>query len=164
MPKSLILNLHQSRLAQGVPVRSLRELVLFLMEKARHADPERNWVALDVLFTGNESIRHYKQASFGLDEVTDVIAMTYAPSPALAGWSGELIVNAERAREWGPRFGGAARELALYLAHGCDHLTGGLDDTPEQRRVMRRRELLWLKKAEARGFLKPLKPFEAKRP
>jgi rRNA maturation RNase YbeY len=164
MPKSFNLSLHQPRLVRGVPARFLRDLIRFLMERARQADPDRHWIELDVLFTDNESIRPYKQASFGMDEVTDVISMTYAPSPVIPGWSGELIVNAERAREFGPRFGGAARELALYLAHGCDHLTGGEDDTPAQRRTMRRRELRWLKEADDQGLLKPLKPFEAGRP
>ena len=39
----------------------------------------------------------------------------------------------------------ADRELALYLAHGCDHLTGADDATPAGRARMRRRELGWLR-------------------
>ena len=58
----------------------------------------------------------------------------------------EIIVNAERAwlagsrrRGWSP-----SRELALYIAHGCDHLNDERDTTPAGRRRMRRRELHWL--------------------
>jgi ssRNA-specific RNase YbeY (16S rRNA maturation enzyme) len=96
--------------------------------------------------------------------VTDVITMTYAPTPVQPEWSGELIINTERALEVGPRFGGAGRELALYLAHGIDHLTGGVDDTPAERRRMRRRELGWLKHAAREGLLEPLAPFGAPPP
>ena len=57
----------------------------------------------------------------------------------------ELVINAERALAEGRRrAGGAARELALYLAHGMDHLAGRDDDTPARRRAMRRRETRWL--------------------
>jgi len=45
------------------------------------------------------------------------------------------------------RAGGPDRELALYLAHGCDHLAGADDATPRQRAAMRRRELRWLRAA-----------------
>ena len=53
--------------------------------------------------------------------------------------------NLERARAEGRgRPGGPARELALYLAHGLDHLAGADDDVPARRRAMRRRETAWL--------------------
>ncbi len=164
MPKSLIVRLHQTRHARGVPPPALRALVLFLMACARRADPTREWGEIDVILTDNKGIVQYNRASFGRDDVTDVITMTYAPDPGRPTWSGELIVNAARAREVGPRFGGAGRELALYLAHGCDHLTGGVDDTPDERRLMRRRELRWLAAATQAGLLAPLDPSSADSP
>jgi probable rRNA maturation factor len=163
MTKSLHLTLHQTRRLRGIPPAAVKALLRRLLELAEPADPGK-WERLDVVFTGNAGIRPYKLASFGLDEVTDVITMTYAPAPGLPGWSGEIIVNAERAVELGPRFGGAGRELALYLAHGIDHLTGGVDDTPAQRRRMRRRELGWLARLAGEGLLEPLAPFGAAAP
>ncbi len=156
MPKSLILRLHQTRHARGVPPSALRALVQFLMARARRADPARDWGELHVILTDNTGILRYNRAAFGRDTMTDVITMTYAPAPGLPAWSGELIVNAALARELGPRYGGAGRELALYLAHGCDHLTGGVDDTPAERRQMRQRELRWLAAAAKAGLLAPL--------
>jgi probable rRNA maturation factor len=161
MKNSLQLSLRPVRRLRGVPPAAVKALLRRLLELAEPGGSDRQWGQLDVIFTGNAGIRPYKLASFGLDEVTDVITMTYAPAPGLPGWSGELIINTERALELGPRFGGADRELALYLAHGIDHLTGGVDDTPPERRRMRRRELGWLKKLSAEGLLKPLEPFGA---
>ena len=77
--------------------------------------------------------------------------------PDAEGASAELIINAERAREEGRgRSGGVARELALYLAHGLDHLAGFDDDTPKHRAAMRQRETRWLDaESEAvRGILR----------
>ena len=36
------------------------------------------------------------------------------------------------------------KELALYIAHGCDHLTDAEDSSEEGFRSMRSRELAWL--------------------
>jgi ssRNA-specific RNase YbeY (16S rRNA maturation enzyme) len=163
MTNSHSITLHHARLLRGIPPAAVKALIRRFLALAEPATPGR-WTQLDILFTGNAGIRPYKLASFGLDEVTDVITLTYAPAPGLPGWSGELIINAERALELGPRYGGAGRELALYLAHGIDHLTGGEDDTPPRRRRMRRRELGWLAKAAAEGLLKPLAPFGAAAP
>jgi len=163
MPKSFQLRLHGHRTAPGVPAAALRALILFLLNRARHAEPARPLTELDVVLTGHDGIRQVNQAAFGKDSVTDVIAMTYAPDPVRPGWSGELIVNAALARELGPRFGGAGRELALYLAHGCDHLTGGTDDTPAERARMRRRELRWLAAAARAGLIDALEPPREKR-
>lgn len=163
MTNSLPITLHRARLLQGIPPAAVRALARRFLALAEPGAPGR-WTQLDLLFTDNAGIRPYKRASFGFDEVTDVITLAYAPAPGLPGWSGEIIVNTERARELGPRYGGAARELALYLAHGIDHLTGGEDDTPARRRSMRRRELGWLAKAADEGLLAPLAAFGVARP
>lgn len=87
----------------------------------------------------------YKAGCFGIRAQTDVVAQSYEAVPGIAPSSAELVINAERALAEGRRrAGGAARELALYLAHGMDHLAGHDDDTPARRRAMRRRETSWL--------------------
>jgi len=80
-----------------------------------------------------------------------------------AGYSGELVINAQLAAEEGaqrPTSGGRAwgppYELALYLAHGCDHLVGYDDGDAAGSRRMRRRELTWLKTDEIRGLVEGL--------
>ncbi|MFH1968972.1 MAG: rRNA maturation RNase YbeY [Verrucomicrobiota bacterium] len=93
---------------------------------------------------------------------TDVITFTLSPMPGGgAGTGGEIHLNVERALEEGARRGGstalttgnAADELALYLAHGCDHLTGANDRTVMEQRRMRRRELLWIQRARRDGLM-----------
>jgi rRNA maturation RNase YbeY len=87
------------------------------------------------------------------DGPTDVITQRYTPIPGeSAGLIGELFVNVERAHQAAPRRTGWSpdHELALYLAHGCDHLTGADDTTPRERARMRRRELAWLRKVSPR--------------
>jgi ssRNA-specific RNase YbeY (16S rRNA maturation enzyme) len=77
---------------------------------------------------------------------------------------GEIVVNVERAAEAGPGHwprtrgdrSAIARELALYIAHGCDHLCGADDASRVDRLRMRRRELRWLRAAERDGCLRGL--------
>jgi len=86
----------------------------------------------------------------GRREPTDVISFRYEPLPGEADrCEGEVLVNVQRAIEEGPRAGrgGASRELALYVAHGCDHLAGSGDETAAARARMRRRERRWLRAA-----------------
>lgn len=87
----------------------------------------------------------YKAGCFGVRMQTDVVSQSYAAIPGVSPATAELVLNAERALAEGARRpGGPARELALYLAHGLDHLAGHDDDTPARRRAMRRRETAWL--------------------
>jgi len=98
----------------------------------------------------------YKAGCFGVRAQTDVVSQSYRAVPGAGAASAELVLNAERARAEGRgRPGGPARELALYLAHGLDHLSGRDDDTPARRRAMRRRETAWLdaRPADWKGIL-----------
>lgn len=108
-----------------------------------------------MLLCDDRSIAGANRACFGRDRPTDVISLAYRPERRGGGWTGEVLVNVQRALEAGPRHGGPDRELALYLAHGCDHLAGAEDATPAQRAAMRARENRWLRAARARGLWAP---------
>ncbi len=126
----------------------LTTLASALFARACRRDrPARRWSTLTVVLLDDAGMGEVNRRVFDRDHATDVISQAYRPVPgAHAGWAGELYLNVACAqREGRARRGGPARELALYLAHGCDHLTGGLDDTPAQARAMRRRELAWLR-------------------
>jgi rRNA maturation RNase YbeY len=100
---------------------------------------------LTVVLLDDAAMPACKERVFGVRRQTDVISLSYAAIPGIQPATAELVINAERAlREGGQRPGGTARELALYLAHGLDHLAGRDDDTPARRRSMRRRETRWL--------------------
>jgi rRNA maturation RNase YbeY len=136
-----------------VHVARLQRLAAWLLRQASG----RNWSALEILLTDDAGSVAANGAVFGRDYVTDVISLTYLPQPGEQGGVGELIINVELAvREGARRAGGPERELALYLAHGCDHLAGADDATPRQRRAMRRRERRWLRAAARAGLLRGL--------
>ena len=136
-----------------VSTTRLRRLAAWLARQAAG----QSFSSLEILLTDDAGIVAANRAVFGKDYVTDVISLAYSPLPGEAGGAGELIINvALAAREGARRAGGPGRELALYLAHGCDHLAGADDATPRQRAAMRRRELCWLRAAESEGRLRGL--------
>ena len=122
---------------------ALRKLIRTLANRAFPA--EAPYAELTVVLTDDAAMPGYKAGCFGVRRQTDVVTQAYAAVPGVCAATAELVVNAERARAEGrARPGGPARELALYLAHGLDHLAGADDDVPARRRAMRRRETAWL--------------------
>ena len=100
---------------------------------------------LAVVLVDDAAMPACKERCFGVRVQTDVLSQSYLGVPGVSGPTAELVINAERAAQIGSRRrGGAEKDFALYLAHGCDHLAGGEDDPPARRRQMRRRELRWL--------------------
>ena len=129
---------------------AFRRLVRTLANRAFPAERPAPFGELTVVLTDDAAMPDYKAGCFGVRAQTDVVAQAYAAVPGLGPPPAELVLNAERARREGRRrSGGPARELALYLAHGLDHLAGHDDDTPARRRAMRRRETAWLDAAPA---------------
>ena len=121
---------------------------------ARRLKPECPWAEVSVVLTDDAGIAPVNRTFLDHARATDVITFKLAPMPGGgAGTCGEIHLNVERALEEGARRGNAADELALYLAHGCDHLTGANDRTLMQQRRMRRRELLWIRRARRAGLM-----------
>ena len=113
----------------------------------RHA-PALKWSEITLFLLDDEQITEANLAVFGRECPTDVITQAYAPDPATPGeLTGEILVNAQRAWEEGTRRGDPDRELALYMAHGCLHLTGADDATPAERAAMGRIQNRWLRLA-----------------
>lgn len=134
---------------KNISLPTIRRLTAILLEKAgKRAGIE--WGEVSVVLVDDRGSRVINRSHLGHDYATDVISFNFAPVPGETGSGacGEIIVNAEQACRLGARYGGADHELALYIAHGCDHLAGGEDRTPAERQRMRRRELRWLRKME----------------
>ncbi len=130
-----------------VDTSAVRRLVHDLAGLAR-TPAEHPWQELTIHLLDDAGIAPVNQAVLGHAGPTDVITQRYEPIPGEpGGLVGELFVNVEQALQAAPRRAGwsADRELALYLAHGCDHLAGADDATPRTRARMRRRELAWLR-------------------
>lgn len=104
-------------------------------------DPETVWQEVTLLLTDDDGITPYNREFFGKDRPTDVISFRCDPVPGEQGVTGDLIVNVQRAVQEGPAHHGMDAELALYIAHGFNHLSGEDDNTPEKRAAMRRTEL-----------------------
>jgi rRNA maturation RNase YbeY len=125
--------------------QALRRLAAALFARVVRACPARRWRELTLLLTDDAACARINAAALGRDEPTDVIAIVYPAVPGEPpGDSAEIVLNLERAWRLGRAPPAAAAELALYLAHGCDHLCGHDDATPAARRRMRRRERRWL--------------------
>ncbi len=135
----------QRRLAVDPGV--LRELAELLMQRAAAMNPRIRWLGLTVVLVGHRAMAAWNEAALGHEGTTDVITMRYRSLPGEArGWRGEIILNTEQANDEGAnRPGGVARELALYLAHGCQHLSGADDASPAERRAMSVRQNRWLR-------------------
>ncbi len=149
----------------------LKRLAAWFLDRPPRPRRQPGWVALLLVLTDNPGMRTQHARWMGTATDTDVLSGHYDALPGEpAGRSGEIILNVERALELGPRYwpGAAQRrrnagvgpspspgewELALYLAHGCDHLRGADDATPDQRRRMRQREQRWLDAAHRAGLI-----------
>ena len=111
-----------------------------------------------MIITDDAGIEPFNRAIMKHAGTTDVITQRYESLPGEpAGLLGEVIVNVERAWQVGDARRGwsASHELALYLAHGCDHLNDEDDTTPAGRQRMRRRELRWLRRLHVPVLFKP---------
>ena len=128
------------------------------MTRIRRLSPETEWEEVSLVLTDDEEMERLNGIHLGIRESTDVLSFCYQPMPGGSSLcSAEIIVNVQRAfREahrvsWSPE-----KELALYIAHGCDHLTDADDHDSAGRKHMRRRELRWLKDAESAGMISGL--------
>ena len=91
---------------------------------------------IQVVFADDEYLRRLKRQFFGQDHYTDVIAFQLnEPDEVLEG---EIYISQERALENSRLYQEPySKELMRLVAHGCLHLTGHKDDTPEEQANMR---------------------------
>jgi probable rRNA maturation factor len=133
-----------NRQKRRVSLPAIRRLTAKLAAALEAAGPETVWQEVSLLLTDDAGITQYNREFFGKDRPTDVISFRSEPIPGEEGVTGDLIVNVECAVCEGPQHDGVDAELALYIAHGFDHLSGADDDTPARRAAMRRTEMRWL--------------------
>lgn len=150
--KILIANRHKKL---RVPEKTIVKWLGFFMKKAGAMNRRRMWVECSLVIVGDREMATLNREALNHDYTTDVITFTYRTEPGEApGWRGEIVVNADyAAREARDRGLHVHRELALYVAHGCQHLAGANDDTPARRDAMNRRQDRWLREATHRKLL-----------
>lgn len=151
-------HLNNAQRACRLDASALRRLAQGLGALAQARAPaDAPWHEVTVHLLDDAGIAPVNAAIMRHGGATDVITQRYEPCPGEPpGLLGELFVNVARAAARAPRRAGwsADRELALYLAHGFDHLTGADDATPAERARMRRRELGWLKSLPAEALFR----------
>ncbi|MFH0908093.1 MAG: rRNA maturation RNase YbeY [bacterium] len=125
----------------------LTRTLCFATWVANQALAAKAWSGVTVVLTDDRGIAQLNERFLKHKGPTDVISFRLDPVPGERGASGEVYVNTQRALQRATRRWPASKELALYIAHGIDHLGGASDHTPRLRARMRRRELRWLKKA-----------------
>ena len=145
------ISIHNTQRRFKLDTVALKRLAAALAELAQSRTPGSSpaWREVTIHLQDDAGIVPVNAAVMAHGGSTDVITQRYDPIPGEpGGLTGELFVNVERAACCAPRRTGwdPDRELALYLAHGFDHLTGADDGTQAGRSRMRRRELGWLKR------------------
>ena len=143
--KTSILNQQKNH---PIQMQQLKRLTEWLGNKLESATAPDRWSEVCIVLVDNEGITQTNREYFGKNRPTDVISFRYDPVPGEnTAWSGDLMVNIDRAAQVGPEHKGSDYELALYVAHGFDHLTGAEDDTDAKRKKMRSTETAWLREA-----------------
>ena len=131
-----------------IQIQKLKRLTDWLGSKLESANAPDRWSEVCIVLVNDKDITQANLEYFGKNRPTDVISFRYDSVPGEnMAWSGDLIVNVDRAVQVGPDHNGIDYELALYIAHGFDHLTGAEDDTDAKRNTMRATETAWLEEA-----------------
>lgn len=137
----------------SVSAPHIRKLAAWFLERAAAEFPGFEISELSIALVNDAAIAPLNKQFMKHSGATDVITFTLAPPPGEARASGEIVINLQRAIEEAKRRRGRPeRELAWYLAHGIDHLTGATDHTPARRAAMHKREKRWLNAAARAGL------------
>jgi probable rRNA maturation factor len=139
--KTVLLN---QQTTHPLNLKALRKLSDGLGKRLERKDAASRWGDVSIVLTDDSGITAANREFFGKNRPTDVISFRYEPVPGEEEITGDLIVNVECAVREGPAHEGPDAELALYIAHGVNHLSGADDDTPARRAAMRRTEKQWL--------------------
>ena len=141
--------------------RLLAEKFHSLSEASAQRNGAPTYESVSLIIAGDALISRVHEQSMGLEGTTDVMTLAYAATPGTPAIA-EIFVNAQLAARcgadrasldliegeahfpWSP-----AQELALYIAHGFDHLAGNDDASAAGFKSMRKREIGWVRQAHA---------------
>ena len=143
--KTKILNQQKSH---PIQMQQLKQLTDWLGKKLESTTAPECWSEVCVVLMDDAGITRINREYFNKNLPTDVISFRYDSVPGeTTAWSGDLMINVDRAVQVGPEHKGMDYELALYTAHGFDHLAGAEDNTEAKRKKMRQTETAWLREA-----------------
>ncbi len=114
-----------------VAAESIKALVTEVLN-----DAGTGTAGVQVVFGDDEYLKDLKSRFLGQSVYTDVIAFNL--NETNEPLEGEIYISPQRARENSRRYHQSyRRELLRLVVHGCLHLVGYEDDTPEQEAHMR---------------------------
>ncbi len=139
---------------QLIQLNKIQALTHWLGQQLAAQTAPAVWGEVSIIFLDDVGITQTNREYFGKNRPTDVISFRYDPIPGEDDLlTGDLLINVDRAIAEGTARGNINYELALYIAHGFDHLSGAEDNTPEKHKNMRTTETAWLRIAEEQGLL-----------
>ena len=99
---------------------------------------------LNFVFCSDPYLHQHNKAYLGHDTLTDVITFDYATSASSI--LGDIYISIERVKENAKVYQQSfLAELYTVMVHGLLHLLGYDDHTPEDKSVMREKELFYLR-------------------
>lgn len=139
-----IVNQHPSIRLNTRAIKALAKELCGFAEAVAKRNGAPIYDELTLIFTDAEQIADIHAATMDIPTTTDVITLPYEPMPGVP-LGAELIISIDMAKSKARANWDASHELALYIAHGIDHLAGNDDHEPQDYRAMRARELRWLR-------------------
>jgi probable rRNA maturation factor len=144
MTSILVVNQHPSIKLNTKAIKALAKELCGFAETVAKRNGAPIYDEITLIFTDAEQIAEAHAATMNIPTTTDVITLPYEAMPGVP-LCAELIISIDMAKSKARANWDANRELALYIAHGIDHLAGNDDHEPHEYRAMRARELRWLR-------------------
>ena len=121
--------------------RLIREWILRAVKKENHAVGELNFI-----ICSDRYLRSVNKKFLNHDYFTDIITFPNT-EPGSKIISGDICISIDRIRQNAKEYNvRVTEELHRVMIHGVLHLCGYDDHTPEEKKLMRKREDFWLKK------------------
>ena len=127
---------HESNLAR------IRESVQHILEDASIETAE-----ISIAIVSDEKMQQLNRRYLDHDYPTDVLSFLLDHDAEKKSLEGQIIASSEYAEREAPQYGWTTGdELLLYVIHGCLHLVGHDDSTPEAAAAMRQAEVGYLER------------------
>jgi len=98
-------------------------------------DKDQNTATISIILTNDKKLRKLKKEYFGEDVFTDTISFNLEEDGDPI--DGEIYISLNRVSENAREFNqDTSRELKRVIIHGCLHLLGYDDQTPEGKKTM----------------------------
>lgn len=132
----LTIEIADEQTAHAIDQARLKKAVRSVLQAAGIRSAE-----ISIAIVADEQMHALNRQYLDHDYPTDVLSFVLEHDEAVGSLEGEIIASADYAAREATRYGWATDdELLLYVIHGCLHLVGHDDHTPEGQAAMRAAE------------------------